>query len=206
MPGAAPTGDTTTASSAAGVTTAEAGADATVGTTSTTSGTVTGDSQTPPDLPDVCGAPPRVDLGPPPAGCQHRFLINDRGHSTERPSGFIRCADFNEYRIAEVQCPFRVGDECTCDAHCDPGMICACAGSPFDYGWGNRCAPALCKSSDECGDGYCKVGPDACGSAGLLACTTPGDDCLSSDDCERGQCAYAEVEEFFTCSPGAICE
>jgi len=100
--------------------------------------------------------------------------------------------------------------QCTQDADCGPGEVCACAsavpGSVMLTDT-NRCVPADCITSGDCsGARECRMSREGCGWIEGLYCTTIADDCGSEQDCAPSWCRYDEVEELWTCEPGAICE
>jgi len=99
--------------------------------------------------------------------------------------------------------------QCREDADCGRGEVCLCASSngTIELTSINHCVPADCAVERDCaGDLRCKVSRGDCGSVESVRCTTPADDCVSDDDCSPQYCAWDEVEELWTCDPGAICE
>lgn len=239
-PNVATDGDTGTGTSDGTTATAttDPSTSATVSTTTTTSTTSTTSAETTTSdddgssfIMDTWGmdVPPGADCVPPepgpepplPDGCEHVWLVDANGNPLEGAySGYVRCTnveafDFVAYRTAYVGCPELLGNDCLCDADCDPGSACVCANELTawaGYAASNYCMPADCASADDCNSGECRIDGGICvggWGAEAMRCTTAADDCLYPSECDKqgGQlCDYDEVNELFTCDPGAICE
>ncbi|MEM9455042.1 MAG: hypothetical protein AAGF11_12750 [Myxococcota bacterium] len=99
---------------------------------------------------------------------------------------------------------------CTQDSDCGPGQACLCASGALEGGTlssFNRCVPADCTDDAGCsGDRRCKIADDICWQPWSLRCTTPVDECVAHSDCPADYCRWDEVEEFWMCDAGAICE
>ena len=159
---------------------------------------------------------------PLPQGCEHAWLVDENSNPIEGAySGIVRCgsgrpSDQIAYRTAAVACPELVGDECSCDADCESGSACICANEAIDRSVGqaaaNRCIPVDCTGADDCRGGLCRMDLGVCVGTyypEAFRCTTEGDDCVFPSDCPPRYgvlCDYDEVNEMFTCTPGAICE
>lgn len=71
---------------------------------------------------------------------------------------------------------------------------------------------ADCGRADDCGGQACRADVGACVGAPYaeaIRCTSPADDCVIPSECspKRGAlCDFDEVNEMFTCDPGATCE
>lgn len=160
---------------------------------------------------------------PVPDGCAPIWLVDANGAPrVGDTSGWVRCAaPLREgpdlvMRTAAVACPELIGDECLCDADCEPGSACICAnevttapnlGQPV----GNRCLPADCAGPAECDGSACRVSFGGCIGApfpGSVRCTSPEDDCVYDSECSSNGrfCAYDVGQELFTCESGFICE
>lgn len=169
-----------------------------------------------------CGRPPPAVEPPVPEGCEALWLVDAEGQAIEgAPSGLVTCTpeDWRRavYRTGAVACPELIGDECLCDADCGAGEACICANEAttapgLGQQAGNRCMPADCSSSDDCGGSWCRVDISDCLGAWFpqaFRCTTPADDCQYDTDCSKGGgefCDYDEQMELFTCESGFICE
>jgi hypothetical protein len=144
----------------------------------------------------------------------HAWLVDAQGNAMEGAySGLVECPDTNGYfpvafRTAAVACPTLVGDECLCDADCEAGSACICANTATNLG-GLGLPPAR---ADDCRGLQCRVDVGPCVGAPIpqaIRCSSPTDDCVFPSECtprRGGLCDYDEVDERFTCDPGAICE
>jgi hypothetical protein len=108
-------------------------------------------------------------------------------------------------------------DECSTDADCGAGKVCACGTSLGTYGssgtsmrTGNRCLPANCHVDADCGvGGLCSPTYDTtCGAYnGVVGyyCHTPKDECSTDASCSDGggvgaYCAWAPQSGKWICS------
>ncbi len=177
-----------------------------------------------PDLPGAgCGPVPPAVEPPLPEGCVHAWLVDSKGNAMEGAySGLVECPDTNggfsvAFRTAAVACPELVGDECLCDADCEAGSACICANTATTLGGlglgpANRCMTSDCAGAGDCRGLQCRVDVGPCVGAPVpqaIRCTSPTDDCVFPSECTSppGElCDYDELDERFTCDPGAICE
>jgi hypothetical protein len=116
-------------------------------------------------------------------------------------------------RVRAVPCGASAGSACTADSDCGAGQACICAGlllTPH-----NVCAPAECRSSEDCATGLCLLSLGALPDAGCETAAKPGLYCKrAASTCQHGgdcpgngnACVYiASRDRFecgaFTCSP-----
>jgi Cys-rich repeat protein len=118
-----------------------------------------------------------------------------------------RCVPFNG---GPVGCTC-THDECIHDTDCS-GETCACHGSPYMGGYGNRCVPGNCRVDSDCGaGGYCSptYGPQNCGGLAAYYCHTLTDQCIDDTDCgDAGSfqvCAYATTSSRWECQTKVLC-
>jgi hypothetical protein len=107
-------------------------------------------------------------------------------------------------------------DECMHDTDC-AGEACACHGSAFTGGYGNRCVSGNCRTDADCGaGGYCSPSEvaDSCGDSLLgFFCRTPGDLCVDDSDCPAATggtpgtpvCVYTPGGARWECGRLVIC-
>jgi hypothetical protein len=121
------------------------------------------------------------------------------GRCVEAGGGVISCA-----------CTY---DTCTHDTDCGSLTACACHGSPYTNGQGNRCVPGNCRVDADCGPGaYCSPAwdPNGCGSLGGYYCHTSADQCVDDSDCTGSPagpavCTYSATTHRWECVTSPLC-
>ncbi len=119
-----------------------------------------------------------------------------------------RCVPFNG-GPAGCSCTY---DACFHDSDCT-GETCACHGSPYLDGDGNRCVPGNCHVDHDCGPGgYCSptYGSASCGTLVGYYCHTPQDQCIDDSDCSSGGgfqvCAFSTTNNRWECQMELLCQ
>jgi hypothetical protein len=152
----------------------------------------------------------------------------------EIPTGVEQCPDSSWHRYAAVPCTDSTLDaeECTgadacdecppdqicievgwlgcacitpcaSDADCEHDRACLChqAGTTITH-----CAPADCRTDDDCGGFECGVSRDGCHIANRLSCRTEADVCHGDAQCDGHFCSYVEDVSRWECIEPADCE
>lgn len=103
-------------------------------------------------------------------------------------------------------------DACFHDNDCT-GETCACHGSAYMGGDGNRCVPGNCHVDSDCGPGgYCSPTPATQGCGGLAGyyCHTPSDGCIDDSDCANSGglelCTYSTTASRWECEQEQLCQ
>jgi hypothetical protein len=118
---------------------------------------------------------------------QHRSCTSD-AECTDAPHGFCRGG------VGQI------GSYCSCvypchsDAECAPDQACICPDVGEDGPDIALCAPATCKTGEDCPSGECGASLhfNGCFHELGLHCRAAGDACRSSDECgERSHCALS---------------
>lgn len=107
--------------------------------------------------------------------------------------------------------------DCVMDSDCPAESVCLCetrstsaqvAYASFMHTQGpNICVPTTCRDSADCGGLPCSLSIDGCRLPVEFRCHTPDDLCMSSADCEKGDCVWERSTGRWECDEGTgICE